>query len=104
MAIDDTIDARFKAFETRIESRLQELLSKFKRSLSENPNKSQHDKSSNLKGNRSEKYDRGQDTGYPRIKFPRWEDRDPISWISRVEIFFHFHRTPEESKVDISFI
>ena len=46
------------------------------------------------------------DTSYPRIKveFPRWEDGDSTSWISRVEIFFRFHRTPEESKVEIASI
>ncbi|RRT48950.1 hypothetical protein B296_00014904, partial [Ensete ventricosum] len=62
----------FKAFEACIENRLQELFNKFKRSLSENPNKSQHGESSNLKGNRSEKYDQEQDTGYPcmRVEFP----------------------------------
>ncbi|RZR81231.1 hypothetical protein BHM03_00007410 [Ensete ventricosum] len=60
MAMDDALDARFKAFEARIK-RLQELLREFKRS-------------------RSETYDHGQDTGYPRMReeFPRWEDRDPI--------------------------
>ncbi|RZR85774.1 hypothetical protein BHM03_00012812 [Ensete ventricosum] len=78
--MDDKIDARFKAFEARIQNRLQELFSKFKRSLSKNPNKSQHDESSSLKGNISEKYDQGQDTRYPRmrVEFPRWEDGDPI--------------------------
>ncbi|RWW50346.1 hypothetical protein BHE74_00043413 [Ensete ventricosum] len=75
-----------------MENRLQEIFNEFKRSLSENPNKSQHNESFNLKGNRSKKYDQGQDTGYPCMEFPRWEDRDPISWISRAKKFFHFHR------------
>ncbi|RRT48686.1 hypothetical protein B296_00028882 [Ensete ventricosum] len=67
-----------------MEERLQELFSEFRRSLFDSPNKSQHGESSNLKGSRSEKYDQGQDTRYPRIRmeFPRWEDGDPTSWIS----------------------
>ncbi|RRT39875.1 hypothetical protein BHM03_00020616 [Ensete ventricosum] len=77
------MDARFEAFEARIENRLQELLHEFKRS-------------------RSEKYDYGQDTRYPRKEFPVWEDGDPTGWISRVEKFFHLHRTPEESMVEIA--
>ncbi|RWW08544.1 hypothetical protein BHE74_00021058 [Ensete ventricosum] len=92
--MDDTIDARFKAFEAHIENRLQELFSEFKRNLSENRNKSQHDKSSTLKWNRSEnikKGDQEQDTRYPRMKveFLRWEDGDPTHWISGAEKLFH---------------
>ncbi|RWW33456.1 hypothetical protein GW17_00001842 [Ensete ventricosum] len=83
-----------------MENRLQEIFNEFKRSLSENSNKSQHNKNFSLKGNIFEKYDQGQDIGYPRVQFPRWEDGDPISWISRAEI--HFHRTSEESMVEIA--
>ncbi|RRT42569.1 hypothetical protein B296_00013965 [Ensete ventricosum] len=39
-----------------------------------------------------------------RVKFLRWEDGDPTGWISHVEKFFHFHRTPKESKVEITSI
>ncbi|RWW26825.1 hypothetical protein GW17_00008772 [Ensete ventricosum] len=61
MAMDDTLDARFKASEAHIEDRVQELLREFRRS-------------------QSEKYDHEHDTGYPRKRkeFPRWEDGDPI--------------------------
>ncbi|RZS05242.1 hypothetical protein BHM03_00035721 [Ensete ventricosum] len=106
MAMDDALDARFKALKARIEDRLQELLRELRRCRSESPNKTQHCESSNLKGSRSEKYDHRQDTGYPRmrVKFPRWEDGDPIDWISRAEIFFYFRRTLEESNVDIASI
>ncbi|RWW40561.1 hypothetical protein BHE74_00054015 [Ensete ventricosum] len=106
MATDNALHARFTAFEVCIEDRLQELLREFKRSRSDSPNKTQHHESSNLKGSRSEKYDHGQDTGYScmRVEFHRWEDGDPIGWISLAENFFRFHRTPEESKVEITFI
>ncbi|RRT81554.1 hypothetical protein B296_00010850 [Ensete ventricosum] len=90
MAINNSLEVRFEAFKARIENRLQELFNKFKRSLSECPNKFQHGKNSNLKGNRFEKYDQGQDIGYPRIRveFLRWEDGDPTSWVLGVESSF----------------
>ncbi|RZR74099.1 hypothetical protein BHM03_00032151 [Ensete ventricosum] len=102
MTTDDTLDARFKAFEARMEDRFQELLREIRRSRSESLNKTQHGES--FKWSRSEKYDHGQDTRYTcmRMEFHRWEDRDLISWISRAEKFFHFHRTPEESTVEIA--
>ncbi|RRT74400.1 hypothetical protein B296_00032379 [Ensete ventricosum] len=94
MTTNDALDARFKAFEARIEDRFQELLHEFRKSRSESPNKAHHGKSS--KWSRSEKYDNGQDTGYTRmrVEFPRWEDGDPIGYISRAEIFFSFLQDP----------
>ncbi|RWW64213.1 hypothetical protein BHE74_00028560 [Ensete ventricosum] len=85
MAMDDALDAWFKASKARIEDSLQELLYEFKRS-------------------RSEKYDNGQDTGYPRKReeFPRWEDGGLIGWISCAKKFSHYHRTLEESIVEIA--
>ncbi|RWV78697.1 hypothetical protein BHE74_00042832, partial [Ensete ventricosum] len=49
--------------------------------------------SSSLTLNRSGDTGKGhqeRDTNYPhmKVKFPRWEDRDPTSWIPRVENFF----------------
>ncbi|RZR97379.1 hypothetical protein BHM03_00026551 [Ensete ventricosum] len=40
-----------------------------------------------------------------RVEFPRWEDGDPIGWISCAEFFFFFfHKPPEEFKVEIASI
>ncbi|RWW21340.1 hypothetical protein GW17_00014514 [Ensete ventricosum] len=102
MNTDDALDAKFKAFEARMEDRFQELLHEIRRNRSESPNKAQHGESS--KGSQSEKYDHGQNTGYPRmrVEFPRWEDGNPIGWISCAKKIFRFHRTPEESKVEIT--
>ncbi|RRT32240.1 hypothetical protein B296_00055096 [Ensete ventricosum] len=104
MTTDDSLDAMLKAFEARMEDRFQELLREIRRSQSESLNKTQHGESS--KGSRSEKYDHGQDIGYTRmrVEFPRWEDGNLIGWISHAERFFHFHRTPEESKMEIASI
>jgi len=39
-----------------------------------------------------------------KMDFPRWDEDDPSGWVSRAERFFHYHRTPEASRVDIAFI
>ncbi|RZR90334.1 hypothetical protein BHM03_00018193 [Ensete ventricosum] len=39
-----------------------------------------------------------------RVYFPRWEEGDPMGWFSRVERYFHYHRTQEASMVDIAVI
>ncbi|RWW23692.1 hypothetical protein GW17_00012050 [Ensete ventricosum] len=46
------------------------------------------------------------DPPYPRIRvdFPRWEDGDPIGWISRTKRYFRYHKTPNASMVDIAVI
>ncbi|RRT74654.1 hypothetical protein B296_00016726 [Ensete ventricosum] len=104
MTTDDALDARFKAFETRMEDRFQELLREIRRSDQSVPTKLNIGESS--KGSRSEKYDYGQDTRYTRMRmeFPKWEDGDLIDWISHAKHFFRFYRTPEESKVEIASI
>ncbi|RWW50970.1 hypothetical protein BHE74_00042719 [Ensete ventricosum] len=38
-----------------------------------------------------------------RVDFPRWEG-DLTRWLLRVECYFHYHRTPEASMVDIATI
>ena len=98
-----------EAWEIRIENRLQETLNDFKKSQLESLNKFQQDGSSSSMLNRLGGTGKGPqdgDTHYPRIRveFPRWEDGDPTSWISRAENFFRFHRTPEESKVEVASI
>ncbi|RZS16906.1 hypothetical protein BHM03_00048977 [Ensete ventricosum] len=35
-----------------------------------------------------------------RVDFPRWEG-DPVGWISRVERYFRYYRTSDDSMVDI---
>ena len=109
MAIDTSVKTQMEALETRIENRLQETLHDFKKSLLEHFSGFQQDGSSSSTLNRSRDTGKGPqdgDTYYPRIKieFPRWEDGDPTSWISRAKFFFHFHRTPEESKVEVASI
>ena len=98
-----------EALEIKIENRLQETLNDFKKSLLESLNKFQQNGGSSSTLHRYENTEKGPqdcDTNYSHMKmeFPRWKDGDLTSWISRAENFFHFHRTPKESKVEIASI
>ena len=46
------------------------------------------------------------DPNYPRMRvdFSRWEEGDPIGWISRVERYFRYHKTVDASMVEIAAI
>ena len=41
---------------------------------------------------------------YPcmRVDFPRWEEGDPIGWISRAERYFRYHKIADASMVKIT--
>ena len=39
-----------------------------------------------------------------KVEFPRWEDGDPTYCISKAENFFCFHKTQEDSKVEMASI
>ncbi|KAG6488248.1 hypothetical protein ZIOFF_057007 [Zingiber officinale] len=39
-----------------------------------------------------------------KVEFPRWENNDPIGWISRAEKYFRFHGTSDNAKVDLASI
>ena len=43
---------------------------------------------------------------YPcmRVDFPRWEEGDPIGWISRAEQYFRYHKIADASMVKIAAI
>ncbi|RZS13760.1 hypothetical protein BHM03_00045390 [Ensete ventricosum] len=70
------------------------------------PRRSQHGGSSDHKENSTKRKRQETDPSCPRtrVDFPRWEDGDLIVWISYVERYFHYHRTPEVSMVDIATI
>ncbi|RRT59274.1 hypothetical protein B296_00007256 [Ensete ventricosum] len=39
-----------------------------------------------------------------KVDFPRWEEGDPIGWISRTERYFRFYRTADTTRVEIATI
>ncbi|KAG6503289.1 hypothetical protein ZIOFF_035600 [Zingiber officinale] len=61
---------------------------------------------------RQQQYDQGANSNedrehnYPRMKveFPRWENNNPIGWISRAEKYFRFHNTLDNAKVELTSI
>ncbi|RZS02238.1 hypothetical protein BHM03_00032258, partial [Ensete ventricosum] len=55
MITNDALDVKFKACETHMEDKFQELIREIRRNRSESPNKTQYGE--NFKGSRSEKYD-----------------------------------------------
>ncbi|RRT67578.1 hypothetical protein B296_00020767 [Ensete ventricosum] len=106
MATDDAIDVKLEAFEARIENKLRTIFEEFRLGRLESPKISQLGESSYHEENQSEKGDQVQDPMYPRMRvdFLRWEHRDPTAWISHVEWYFCFHKTPDASMVNIAAI
>ncbi|RWW63665.1 hypothetical protein BHE74_00029142 [Ensete ventricosum] len=39
-----------------------------------------------------------------KVDFPRWEEGDPIGWISRTERYFRFYRIADATRVEIATI
>ncbi|RWV97000.1 hypothetical protein GW17_00040243 [Ensete ventricosum] len=100
------IGAKLEAFEMRVEDRLRALFAEFRLGRSPSSRRSQCGENSDHIENPPEKEEQATDSSYPciRVEFPRWEDGDPTGWISRVEQYFRYHRTPEASMVDIAAI
>ncbi|KAG6480688.1 hypothetical protein ZIOFF_057273 [Zingiber officinale] len=61
---------------------------------------------------RQQHYDQGANSNEDRehnhlrmkVEFPRWENNDPIGWISRAEKYFRFHGTSDNAKVELASI
>ncbi|RWW02864.1 hypothetical protein GW17_00034025 [Ensete ventricosum] len=106
MSSVDVISAKLEFFETRMEDKLRALFTEFRLGRSPSPTRSQHCGSSYHKENPPEKEEQATNSSYPRIRvdFPRWEGESPMDWISRAEQYFHYHRTPKASMVDIAAI
>ncbi|RWW50598.1 hypothetical protein BHE74_00043134 [Ensete ventricosum] len=106
MALVDLIGAKLEAFETCIEDKLHALFAKFILGRSPSPTRSQQSEIPNHKENPLEKEECKIDLAPTRMRvdFPRWEDGDSTGWLSHVERYFLYHRTPEISMMDITAI
>ncbi|RZS10465.1 hypothetical protein BHM03_00041730 [Ensete ventricosum] len=85
MATEEAIDAKFEDFETRMEEKICTIFAELSISRPLSPRNSQQGETSNR---REELQERGGTTTDPynprmRVDFPRREERDPISWISK---------------------
>jgi len=93
MVSKEAINAKFEALEARMEDKIRMLFTepRLGRPLS-------------LK--KSHQGESFANPNYPcmRVDFPRWEEGDPIGWISRVERYFRYHKNADASMVKIAAI
>ncbi|RRT77741.1 hypothetical protein B296_00001728 [Ensete ventricosum] len=106
MASEEAINAKFEAFESRMEEKMLSLFVEFSIGRPSSPRKSQH-------GETSDRQDDPQEHGHiipnqnnpcMKVDFPRWEEGDPIGWVSCAERYFRFYRTANATRVEIAVI
>ncbi|RZS11709.1 hypothetical protein BHM03_00043075 [Ensete ventricosum] len=106
MASEEAIDAKLEAFGNRMEEKMRSLFAEFSIGRLSNPRKSQHGETSHWRDDPQKHGHITSDLNNPRMKFdfPRWEEGDPIRWISRVERYCRFYRTADATRVEIAAI
>ncbi|RWW32274.1 hypothetical protein GW17_00003069 [Ensete ventricosum] len=106
MASEEAIDAKLEAFGNRMEEKMRSLFAEFSIGQLSNPRKSQHGETSNRRDDPQAHGHITSDLNNPRMKvdFPRWEEGDPIGWISRAERCFRSYRTANATRVEIAVI
>ncbi|RWV96601.1 hypothetical protein GW17_00040674 [Ensete ventricosum] len=102
MASEETINAKFEAFETRME-KIQSLFAELSLGRPPSPKKSHQAESSDRRDDFQERGGSMTEPYNPRMRvdFPRWEEGDPIGWISCAERYFQYHKTANASMVEI---
>ncbi|RRT59036.1 hypothetical protein B296_00015220 [Ensete ventricosum] len=103
MAPEEAINAKFEAFEMRMEDIICSLFVELSLGRPLSPRRSQQGESSDFKEDFQERGGPMTDPHYPRMRvdFPRWEG-NPIGLISQAEPYFRYHKTPDASMVDIT--
>ncbi|RZR98523.1 hypothetical protein BHM03_00027883 [Ensete ventricosum] len=103
MASEEAIDTKFEAFGNRMEEKIRSLFAEFNIDRLSNPRKSQHGETSDRRDDPQEHGHITSDLNNPcmKINFPRWEEGDPIGWISCAERYFQFYRTVDATRVEI---
>ena len=111
MVSEEAINAKFEAFEAQMEVKIRTLFTELRLGRPLSPNKSYQGESfaQSHQARRDDFQGRGgsmTDPNYSRMRvdFPRWEKGDPIGWISRAERYFRYHKTADESMVEITAI
>ncbi|RWW49599.1 hypothetical protein BHE74_00044208, partial [Ensete ventricosum] len=105
-ASEEAINTKFEAFESRMEEKMRFLLAEFNIGRPSIPRKSHHGETSDRRDDPQEHGHITSDPNNPcmKVDFPRWEEGDPIGWISRVERYFRFYRTADATRVEIAAI
>ncbi|RZS14728.1 hypothetical protein BHM03_00046461 [Ensete ventricosum] len=106
MASEEAIDAKLEAFENRMEEKMRSFFTEFNIGRPSSPRKSQHGETSDRRDDPHEHGHITSDLINPcmKVDFPRWEEGDPIGWISRAERYFQFYRTTDATRVEIAAI
>ncbi|RWV79233.1 hypothetical protein GW17_00059672 [Ensete ventricosum] len=93
MASEEAINAKFEAFESRMEEKMRSLFAEFSIGRSPSPKKSQQGETSDRRDDPQEHGHIIPDPNISRMKvdFLRCEEGDPIGWIARVEWYFWFY-------------
>ncbi|RWW77083.1 hypothetical protein BHE74_00014775 [Ensete ventricosum] len=98
------IDAKLETFGNRMEEKIRSLFAEFSIGWPSSLRKSQHEETSDQRDDPQEHGHITFDLNNPcmKVDFPRWEEGDPIGWISRAERYFRFYRTADASRVEIA--
>ncbi|RRT38833.1 hypothetical protein B296_00049960, partial [Ensete ventricosum] len=106
MASEEAIDAKLEAFGNRMEEKMRSLFTEFNICQPSNPRKSQHGETSDRQDDPQEHDHITSDINNPcmKVDFPRWEEGDPIRWISHTERYFRFYQTVDATRVEIAAI
>ena len=111
MTSKEAINTKFEALEARMEDKIRTLFTELRlgRPLSLKKSYQGESFAQSHQARRDEfqgRRDSMTDPNYQcmRVNFPRWEEGDPIGWISRVERYFQYHKTADVSMVKIAAI
>ncbi|RWV92005.1 hypothetical protein GW17_00045664 [Ensete ventricosum] len=106
MVSEKAINAKFEAFESRMEEKMRSLFTEFSIGQPSSPRKSHHGETSDRQDDPQEHGHITYDPNNLCMKFdcPRWEEGDPIGWISCAERYFRFYRTTNATQVEIAAI
>ncbi|RWW48350.1 hypothetical protein BHE74_00045580 [Ensete ventricosum] len=105
IALEEAINAKLEAFESRMEEKMRSLFAEFSIGQPPSPKKSQQGETSDRRYQPQEHGHIIPNPNNPRMKvdFPRWEG-GPIGWISRAGRYFRFYRTADTTRVEIAAI
>ncbi|RZS16284.1 hypothetical protein BHM03_00048256 [Ensete ventricosum] len=106
MASEEAINVKFEAFESRMEEKMRSLFAEFSIGRPSSPRKSQHKETLDQRRD-PQKYGHitfDLNNLCMKVNFPRWEEGNPIGWISRTERYFRFYRTANNTRVEIAAI
>ncbi|RWW84992.1 hypothetical protein BHE74_00006371 [Ensete ventricosum] len=106
MASKEAINAKFEAFESRMEEKMRSLFVEFSMGRPPSPKKSQQGETSDLRDGTQEHGHIIPDanTSCMKVDFTRSKEGDPIEWIACAKRYFWFYRTADATRVEIAAI